>query len=157
MQGLNPKKIINFTLHQTSFHINQKRMSMLKEFKAFAMKGNVVDLAVAVIIGAAFGKIIASFVADVLMPPIGLLLGGVEFTNLHLILKEATDESAAVTLNYGVFIQTMVDFVIVAGAVFMVIKPMNSNRKKQENKPAPPPEAGNEEKLLTEIRDILKK
>ena len=137
---------------------------MLKEFKEFAMRGNVMDMAVGIIIGAAFGKIVASFVGDVLMPPLGLLLGGVDFTNLfvsldgsaHATLAEAK-EAAAVTLNYGAFVQTVVDFVIVAFAIFMMVKWMNSLTKKKEAAPAPPPEASTEEKLLTEIRDLLAK
>jgi len=133
-------------------------MSLIKEFKAFAMRGNVVDLAVAVIIGGAFGKIVASFVADVLMPPIGLLLGGMEFTDLMIILKEANGDVPAVTLMYGAFIQSVVDFVIVAIAIFMMIKAMNAAKKKEEAAPPPPPpEPTKEEILLTEIRDLLKK
>ena len=133
-------------------------MSVVKEFKAFAMRGNVIDLAVAVVIGGAFGKIVASLVADVIMPPIGLLLGGVEFTDLVIVLKEAKgEEVAAVTLNYGAFIQNVVDFLIIAFAIFMVIKGVNATKKKQEAAPAPPPEPSKEEQLLTEIRDLLKK
>lgn len=131
-------------------------MSMMKEFKAFAMRGNVVDMAVGIVIGAAFGKIVASFVADVLMPPIGLLLGDVDFSELAITLKEATAEAAAVTMNYGKFIQTVVDFVIIAFAIFMVVKGMNSMKKKEEAKPAAPPAPSKEEVLLGEIRDILK-
>lgn len=132
-------------------------MSLMKEFKAFAMRGNVVDLAVAVIIGGAFGKIIASFVSDMLMPPIGLLLGGVEFTDLALVLREATADAEAVTMTYGMFIQNVVDFIIIAFVIFMMIKAMNSAKKKEEAVPAPPPEPSKEEQLLTEIRDLLKK
>jgi len=132
-------------------------MSMMKEFRDFAMRGNVVDMAVGIVIGAAFGKIIASFVSDVLMPPIGLLVGGVDFSDLSLTLQEASGEVAAVTLNYGVFIQTMVDFVIIAFAIFMVVKAMNKMKKKEEAKPAAPPKPSAEETLLTEIRDLLKK
>ena len=132
-------------------------MSLIKEFKEFAMRGNVIDLAVAVIIGAAFGKVISSFVADVLMPPIGLLLGGVDFTDLHVILKEAQGEIAAVTLNYGTFVQTIVDFLIIAASIFMVIKVISSAKKKEADAPAPSPIPTNEEKLLVEIRDLLKK
>ncbi len=137
-------------------------MSMLKEFKAFAMKGNVVDLAVAVIIGGAFGKIIASLVADIIMPPIGLLMGGVSFTDLKFILKEPVLDAAgavttaAVSINYGNFIQVTVDFLIVAMAIFMMIKAMNSMKKKEEAAPAAPPAPTKEEVLLSEIRDILK-
>jgi large conductance mechanosensitive channel len=132
-------------------------MSLIKEFKEFAMRGNVIDLAVAVIIGAAFGKVISSFVADVLMPPIGLLLGGADFTDLQLILKEAQGEIAAVTLNYGSFIQTIVDFLIIAASIFMVIKAIASAKKKEAAAPAPSPVPTKEEELLIEIRDLLKK
>lgn len=133
-------------------------MKMLKEFKAFAMKGNVIDMAVGIIIGAAFGKIVSSFVADVIMPPIGLLLGGVDFTNLAITLKAAEGDTPAVLLKYGVFINTLIDFLIIAFAIFMAIKAMNSLKKKEEEKPAtspPPPPA--DVQLLTEIRDLLKK
>lgn len=131
-------------------------MSIMKEFKAFAMRGNVVDMAVGIVIGAAFGKIIASFVADVLMPPIGLLLGGVDFTDLLITLKAATEGASAVTMNYGMFIQTVVDFLIIAFAIFMVVKAMNSMKKKEEAAPSAPPAPSKEEVLLGEIRDILK-
>ncbi len=131
-------------------------MGMMKEFKEFAMRGNVVDMAVGIIIGAAFGKIVSSFVADVIMPPIGMLLGNVDFSKLAITLKEASGEAAAVTLNYGMFIQTVVDFLIIAFAIFMVIKGMNSLKKKEEAAPAPPPAPSKEETLLTEIRDLLK-
>ena len=130
---------------------------MLKQFKEFAMRGNVVDLAVGIIIGAAFGKIVSSFVNDVLMPPIGLAVGGVDFTSLKITLKEAVGETAAVTLNYGNFIQTIVDFLIVAFSVFLVVKGMNAMKKKEEAKPAAPAEPPAEIKLLSEIRDLLKK
>ncbi len=132
---------------------------MLKEFKGFILKGNVLDLAVAVIIGAAFGKIVASFVKDILMPPIGILLGNVDFTELKVILQEATEEVAAVTMNYGVFINTIIDFLIIGFTIFMVIKAYNKSQKKKEEVPAPapaPPAPTNEEVLLTEIRDLLK-
>lgn len=132
-------------------------MSIVKEFKAFAMRGNVVDMAVGIVIGAAFGKIVSSFVADVIMPPLGMLLGRVNFTELVFTLKAANGELAAVTLNYGKFVQTVVDFVIVAFAIFMVIKGMNSLKKKEAVAPTVPPEPSNEEKLLVEIRDLLKK
>lgn len=131
-------------------------MSMMSEFKAFAMRGNVVDMAVGIIIGGAFGKIISSFVANVLMPPIGLLVGGVDFSDLALTLKEASGEVAAVTLNYGAFIQSVVDFVIIAFAIFMAIKGMNSMKKKEEEAPAEPAAPSDEVVLLTEIRDSLK-
>jgi large conductance mechanosensitive channel len=131
-------------------------MGMVKEFKEFAMKGNMMDMAVGIIIGAAFGKIVSSVVADVLMPPLGLLLGGVNFAALKLTLKEAVGQTAAVTLNYGAFLQTVVDFVIVAFAIFLMIKGINSLRKKQEEAPAAPAPPPNQEILLAEIRDLLK-
>lgn len=137
-------------------------MGMLSEFKQFAMRGNVVDLAVGVIIGGAFGKIVSSFVADVLMPPIGVLLGGTDFTALKIILKDKVMEAdkvvkQAVTLNYGNFIQATIDFLIIAFSIFMMIKLINSMNKKEVPAPAPPAEPSNEEKLLTEIRDLLKR
>jgi large conductance mechanosensitive channel len=132
-------------------------MSMMKEFRDFAMRGNVVDMAVGIVIGAAFGKIITAFVNGVLMPPIGLLVGGVDFSDLALTLQEASGEVAAVTLNYGAFVQTVVDFIIIAFAIFMVVKAMNKMKKKEEAKPAAPPEPSAEETLLTQIRDLLKK
>ncbi|WP_303851854.1 large-conductance mechanosensitive channel protein MscL [Seleniivibrio woodruffii] len=131
-------------------------MSIMQEFKKFAMRGNVVDMAVGIIIGGAFGKIVSSFVADVLMPPIGLLLGNVSFSQLSVTLKEAVGEQAAVTLNYGMFIQAVLDFVIMAFAVFMLVKAMNSMKKKEEEVAAAPPAPSREEEILTEIRDILK-
>lgn len=131
-------------------------MSMISEFKKFAVRGNVMDLAVAVVIGAAFGRIVTSFVNDVLMPPIGLLLGGVDFTDFIWTLKDATEEAAAVTVNYGMFIQHMVDFTIIAFAIFMVIRAFEKMKRKEETIPSPPPEPNAEEKLLTEIRDLLK-
>jgi large conductance mechanosensitive channel len=130
---------------------------MIKEFKEFAMRGNVVDLAVGVIIGGAFGKIVSSFVADVIMPPIGLALGGVDFTSLAFTLKQATETTPAVLLNYGKFINTVIDFLIIAFAIFMVVKGMNSMKKKEVEVPAAPPEPPADVKLLTEIRDLLKK
>ena len=130
---------------------------MMQEFKEFAMKGNVVDLAVGVIIGGAFGKIVSSFVADVVMPLIGLLVGGVDFTKLGITLKEAVDEKTpAVMLNYGNFVQTIFDFTIVAFAIFMAIKMMNKMKKAQVAAPEAPPAPTKEELLLTEIRDLLK-
>ncbi len=131
-------------------------MSMVQEFKTFAMRGNVVDMAVGIIMGGAFGKIVSSFVADVIMPPIGFLVGGVNFTNLALTMKEASGDVAAVTLNYGKFLQSIVDFLIIAFAIFMAIKIMNSLKKKEEQAPASPPPPSNEETLLAEIRDLLK-
>ncbi len=131
-------------------------MSMMSEFKDFAMRGNVVDMAVGIIIGAAFGKIVSSFVADVVMPPIGVLIGGVDFTDLAITIQDATAEAEAVTIKYGAFLQTVFDFLIIAFAIFMAIKVMNSLKKKEEEAPAAPPEPSAEEKLLTEIRDLLK-
>jgi len=131
-------------------------MSLLADFKKFAMRGNVIDLAVAVVIGVAFGRIVTSFVNDVLMPPIGLMLGGVDFAEFMITLKDATEEAAAVTINYGAFIQQVVDFTIVAFAIFMVIKGFERMKKKEEVKPAAPPKPSAEETLLAEIRDLLK-
>jgi large conductance mechanosensitive channel len=137
---------------------------MFKEFKEFAMRGNVVDMAVGIVIGGAFGKIVSSFVADVIMPPIGLLIGGVDFTELKFTIQDAVVDAAgtvtteAVSINYGTFIQTAIDFIIIAFAIFMVIKGMNSMKKKEEAAPPPPPPGPTkEEVLLTEIRDLLKK
>jgi large conductance mechanosensitive channel len=130
---------------------------MMKEFRDFAMRGNVVDMAVGIVIGGAFGKIVSSFVNDVLMPPIGMMLGGVDFGDLAVTLKEAVGETPAVMLNYGMFIQTVVDFIIIAFAIFLVVKAMNNLKKKEEAKPAPPPKPSAEETLLTEIRDLLKR
>ena len=129
-------------------------MSLLKEFKSFAMRGNVVDMAVGIVIGAAFGKIVSSFVTDVLMPPIGMLLGGVDFSNLMITLKDASGEVPAVAVKYGVFINTVIDFIIIAFAIFLVVMAMNKLQKKKDE--APPPEPSNEERLLSEIRDLLK-
>jgi len=129
---------------------------MAQEFKAFAMRGNVVDMAVGIIIGGAFGKIVSSLVNDVIMPPIGVLLGGVDFSNLALTLKDASGDAAAVTINYGVFINTVLDFLIVAFAIFVMIKLMNAAKKKEEAAPAPPPAPSKQEVLLTEIRDALR-
>lgn len=139
-------------------------MSFISEFKSFAMRGNVVDMAVGIIIGGAFGKIVSSVVADIIMPPVGLLLGGVKFTDLKAELKPAVldaagaVQTAAVSINYGNFIQTTVDFLIIALAIFMMIKGMNSLKRKEEvpaEAPAPPAPS-KEELLLSEIRDILK-
>lgn len=132
-------------------------MGMLKEFKEFALKGNVIDLAVAVIIGGAFGKIVSSLVADIIMPPIGLLLGGVDFTDLKLVLKQGAEGVDPVTLNYGFFIQQVIDFIIIAFAVFMVVKLYQSTQRKRQEVPPAVPIPTNEEKLLAEIRDLLKK
>lgn len=132
-------------------------MSMMKEFKEFAMKGNVVDLAVGIIIGGAFGKIVSSLVNDVIMPPIGILVGGVDFSSLSITLKEAVAPNAAVVIKYGVFINTIIDFVIVAFAIFMMIRLMNSLKKKEEAAPAAPAPPPRQEVLLAEIRDLLRK
>ncbi len=141
-------------------------MSFIQDFKAFALKGNVVDMAVGVIIGGAFGKIVTSVVNNIIMPPVGFLTGGVDFTDLKVTLKEAVVEgenvvSEAVTLNYGQFIQDVVDFLIIAFCIFLMIKGIAKlTRKKEEEaaaEPAPEPEPSAEEKLLTEIRDLLKK
>jgi len=131
-------------------------MSMLKEFKEFAVKGNVVDMAVGIIIEVAFGKIVSSFVADVVMPPIGMLVGGVDFSNLMITLKAAEEGVEAVTLRYGMFIQAVFDFVIVAFAVFIAVKALNRMRKKEAETPAAPPAPSAQEQLLMEIRDLLK-
>ena len=132
-------------------------MKILDEFKAFAMKGYMVDMAVGIIIGAAFGKIVSSLVNDIIMPPIGLLLGGVNFTDLKLVLKGATETVPAVTWNYGSFIQVVIDFLIVAWAIFMIVKAINAAKKKEEAAPAAPPAPTKDQALLTEIRDLLKK
>jgi len=131
-------------------------MGFMKEFKEFAMRGNVVDLAVGLIIGAAFGKIVSSLVGDVLMPPLGLLIGGVDFADLTITLRAATESSAAVDLRYGAFLQTIVDFMIVAFAIFLVVKGMNTLKRKKEEAPAAPPAPSKEVTLLSEIRDLLK-
>lgn len=131
-------------------------MSLKEDFKKFVMRGNVLDLAVAVVIGAAFGRIVTSFVNDLLMPPIGILLGGVDFTDLMLVLREAGEETAAVTINYGVFLQTVVNFLIIAAAIFMVIKLFEKAKKKEEVKPPPVAVIPPQEKLLAEIRDLLR-
>jgi large conductance mechanosensitive channel len=131
-------------------------MSIIQEFKAFAMRGNVVDMAVGIIIGGAFGKIVSSFVADVIMPPIGVLLGGVDFSNLSITIKEGAEGVAPVVIKYGAFINTVIDFLIIAFAIFMAIKAMNTLKKKEEAPPTPPPPPADVQ-LLTEIRDLLKK
>jgi large conductance mechanosensitive channel len=132
-------------------------MSMIKEFKEFAVNGNVVDMAVGVIIGAAFGKIVSSFVTDVVMPPIGVLIGGVDFSKLAFTLQDATITAPAVVISYGRFIQTIVDFSIIAAVIFMVIKGLNSMKRKAEDAPVTPAAPPAQEVLLTEIRDLLKK
>ena len=132
-------------------------MKLADEFKAFAMKGNVIDLAVGIIIGIAFGKIVSSMVGDIIMPPLGLLIGGVNFTELNIILKAASETHPAVTWNYGNFLQVIFDFLVVAFAVFIVIKAINAAKRKEEVSPSAPPAPTKEEILLTEIRDLLKK
>jgi large conductance mechanosensitive channel len=128
----------------------------LQEFREFAMRGNVVDMAVGIIIGAAFGKIVSSLVENLVMPPLGLLIGGVDFSQLAVTLKPAQGDYAAVVLAYGQFIQSVFDFVIIAFAIFLAIKAMNRLKHKEEAEPETPPEPSNEEKLLGEIRDLLK-
>ncbi|MCK9483639.1 MAG: large-conductance mechanosensitive channel protein MscL [Candidatus Marinimicrobia bacterium] len=130
---------------------------MLQEFKAFAMRGNVIDMAVGIIIGAAFGKIVSSIVNDIIMPPIGLLVGGVNFKDLKIVMKHAVDANPAVTLNYGNFLQVTFDFLIIAFAIFMLIKVLSAAKKKEETAPPAPPAPTKEQVLLTEIRDLLKK
>lgn len=132
-------------------------MSIVKEFRKFAMRGNVVDIAVGVIIGGAFGKIVSSLVADIIMPVLGIFTGGVDFKDMNIILKEAAGEVEAVTLNYGAFIQNILDFIIVAFAIFMMIKVLNQLKREQPAEEKKPAEPSNEEKLLIEIRDLLKK
>ena len=139
-------------------------MGMVKEFKEFAVKGNVVDMAVGIIIGGAFGTIVKSLVSDVIMPPIGLLLGGVDFSNLFFTLGsgsydslDAAKEAGAATINYGLFFNNVISFLIVAFAVFMLVKSINSLKKKEEEKPAAPPKPSDEVVLLTEIRDLMAK
>lgn len=131
-------------------------MSLINEFKAFAVRGNVVDMAVGIVIGAAFGKIVSSFVDGVIMPPLGLLIGGVDFSDLAIVLKDAVGEAPAVVLRYGAFIQTVVDFVIIAFAIFMGIKVINRLKREEEAAPAAPPAPTKDQELLTEIRDLLK-
>lgn len=131
-------------------------MSFLQEFKAFAVKGNVVDLAVGIIIGAAFGKIVSSFVGDIIMPPLGLLIGGINFTDLAVTLRPAEGAAPAVVLAYGKFIQTIIDFVIVAFAIFVGVKAINKLKREEAKAPTLPPAPSKEEVLLTDIRDILK-
>jgi len=137
-------------------------MSIIKEFRDFAMRGNVIDLAVGIIIGAAFGKIVSSLVSDVIMPPLGLLIGGINFTDIAITLKSAGVDAAgqivpAVALKLGNFIQTIFDFTIVAFAIFLMIRTINRFNRKKEAAPAASPEPTKEEQLLTEIRDLLKK
>jgi large conductance mechanosensitive channel len=132
-------------------------MGMLQEFKEFAVKGNVVDMAVGIIIGGAFGKIVTSFVNDVVTPPLGYLIGGVDFSDLALTLPPAREGADPVTVNYGAFLQSVLDFVIVAFAIFLAIKAMNRLRRKAEEVPSEPPAPPKEQVLLEEIRDLLKR
>ncbi len=133
-------------------------MSIIKEFKEFAVKGNVIDMAVGIIIGAAFGKIVSSLVNDIVMPPIGWLIGGVDFSDLAVTLPSVIEGNPAVTISYGQFLQTLIDFTIVAVAIFMLIKLINRLKRKEAETPAEPApaEPSREEALLTEIRDLLK-
>ena len=131
-------------------------MSILKEFREFAVKGNVVDIAVGIIIGAAFGKIVSSFVGDVITPPLGYLIGGVDFTKLAVTLPALREGAEAVTVRYGAFLQTVFDFIIVAFAILVAVKAINRLKRKEEEAPAAPPPPTKEEVLLAEIRDLLK-
>ena len=131
-------------------------MSLIQEFKAFAARGNVIDMAVGIIIGAAFGKIVSSFVGDIIMPPIGLLLGGVDFSDLAITLQAAQGETPAVVIAYGKFLQTVIDFLIIAFAIFMGLKAINSLKRKEEAAPSAPPAPTKDQELLAEIRDLLK-
>ena len=131
-------------------------MSLIQEFKAFAARGNVIDMAVGIIIGAAFGKIVSSFVGDVIMPPIGLILGGVDFSDLAVTLKAAEGTTPAVVIAYGKFIQTIIDFLIISFAIFMGLKAINTLKKKQEEEAAAPAGPTKDQELLTEIRDLHK-
>lgn len=132
-------------------------MTFVSQFKEFAVKGNLLDMAAGSIIGAAFGKIVSSLVNDVIMPPLGVLIGGVDFSDLGVTLQAAAEGTEAVVLRYGAFIQTVIDFLIIALAIFVAIKFMNSLKRKEEAKAAAPPETSKEHQLLTEIRDLLKK
>lgn len=130
---------------------------MISEFKQFAIKGNMVDMAVGIIIGTAFGRVVSSLVNDIIMPPLGLAIGGVDFAELALVLKEATAEAAAVTIGYGAFIQTIIDFLVIALAIFVAVKAINSMKRKEEKQPSAPPAPSEEVMLLREIRDALRR
>jgi len=132
-------------------------MKIVQEFKAFALRGNIIDMAVGIIIGAGFGKIIDSVVKDVMMPPLGYIIGGIDFSNLQFVLKEAQGDAPAVAIKYGLFLNAMISFTIVAFAVFMLIRGINALKKKEEAAPSVPPSPSKEELLLAEIRDLLKK
>lgn len=131
-------------------------MEVAKEFREFAIRGNVMDMAVGIVIGVAFGNIVSSLVADIIMPPVGLLIGGVDFADLAITLQEAENGIAAVTVNYGIFLKTVIDFLIIALVIFFVVRGINAMKRKQEAAPTPPPAPSTEEKLLAEIRDLLK-
>jgi large conductance mechanosensitive channel len=131
-------------------------MGVLQEFREFAVKGNMIDLAVGVVVGGAFGKIVSSLVGDIIMPPIGLAVGGVDFKNLKMVLKPGEGDAPPVSLNYGAFLQTIFDFLIVAVALFVVVKAINSLRRTEEAAPPPPAPPSNEEVLLADIRDLLR-
>ena len=131
-------------------------MTVCQDFKKFITRGNVIDMAVGIAVGGAFGKIATSLVNDIIMPPIGMMIGGVKFTELAIVLKKATEESAAVSINYGLFIQTIINFVIIAFSIFLVVKIVHGLKKKEEPAPAAPPAPSKEETLLAEIRDLLK-
>ncbi len=131
-------------------------MSILKEFKEFSVKGNLIDMAIGIIIGGAFGKIVTSLVTDIIMPPIGLLIGGIDFKDFSLIIKKASGTTPAVAIKYGVFLNTAFEFLIIAFSIFMVMKAINKIAGKKEEAPAAPPEPPRQEILLEEIRDLLK-
>ena len=131
-------------------------MSLIKEFKAFASRGNVIDMAVGIIIGAAFGKIVSSFVADIIMPPIGIILGGVNFSDLSIVLQAAQGDAPSVVIAYGKFIQTIIDFTIIAFAIFMGVKAINRLKRKEEVAPKAPAAPTKDQELLSGIRDLLK-
>jgi large conductance mechanosensitive channel len=137
--------------------MKKEAMRLLNEFQQFAVKGNVIDMAVGIIIGAAFGKIITSLVSDIFMPPFGYLLGGVDFSSLKIVLKAATATQPAVAISYGLFINTLINFVIVAFAMFLLVRAIIILKKREEAAPSAPPAPSNQELLLAEIRDILKK
>jgi large conductance mechanosensitive channel len=140
----------------TRVRAREVTMSMMKEFREFAVKGNMIDMAVGIIIGGAFGKIVSSLVADIIMPPIGMLIGGVNFSALTWTLKPEQGDVAAVAINYGKFLQVAIDFLIIAWVIFLMIKAINSMKRKEEAAPAAPPAPSKEVVLLTEIRDLLK-
>lgn len=135
----------------------EREMKLVQEFKAFALKGNIIDMAVGIIIGAGFGKVVDSVVKDVLMPPLGFIVGGIDFSNLEIVLKQAEGGASGVSIKYGLFLNSMISFTIVAFAVFMLIRVINSLKKQEASKPSAPTPPNREEVLLTEIRDLLKK